>query len=102
MTTVVVFFNLRPEVKAEAYEKWARATDLPAVNRLNAVRNFTVHRATALLNGSRSPYQYVEIIELTSLEEFRAEVKADAIQAVAREFRQFADAPVFMVTEPLP
>jgi hypothetical protein len=101
MTTVVVLFNLHPGVKAEDYERWARASDLPTVNRLKAVRKFTVHKATALLNGNPSPYQYVELIELTSLEDFRAEVKADAIQAIAREFRQFADTPVFMVTESL-
>jgi hypothetical protein len=99
MTTIVVLFNLKAGVSVDEYEDWARRTDLPNVNALPSVSSFRVLRAAGLLSGAPGPYQYVELIELDSLEGFRAEVKSESMQAVAREFRAYADAPLFMLTE---
>jgi hypothetical protein len=101
MTTLVVLFNLKAGVEAAEYEAWARGTDLPHVQALPSVRGFRVLRSSALLNGAAAPYQYVELIELDDLDAFRGDVRTEAMQAVARAFRQFAEAPLFMVTEPL-
>jgi hypothetical protein len=101
MTTVVVLFNLRSDTDADAYENWARTTDLPIVGALSAVEDFSVYKASGLLGGGASPYQYVEILRLRSLPELRIQTKSETIQRVAREFRQFADAPIFIVTESL-
>jgi len=101
MTTIVVLFNLRAGVSAGDYEAWARSTDLPNVNALKSVRGFRVLRSAGLLGGAAAPYQYVELIELESLGDFRAEVKSEVMQGVAREFRDYADAPVFIVTQSL-
>ena len=102
MTTVVVLFNLKPGIEASDYERWARSTDLPIVNALSSVRRFEVLKATGLLGGEGvAPYQYVEVLELESLDGLRADVATPAIQQVAAEFRNFADAPVFVVTEPI-
>jgi hypothetical protein len=101
MTTIVVLFNLKPGVRADEYEAWARGTDLPNVNALRSVHGFRVLRSAGLLGGAPAPYRYVELIELESLEGFRAEVKSEVMQGVAREFRAYADAPVFIVTESL-
>ncbi|MGA9026416.1 MAG: hypothetical protein WB440_10200 [Steroidobacteraceae bacterium] len=98
MSTIVVLFNLKSGVEAEAYEAWARGRDLPNVNALPSVRGFRVLRSQGLLNRAASPYQYVELIELHSLEDFRSDVKSEVMQGVAREFRAFADAPLFIVT----
>ncbi len=98
MTTIVVLFNLKVGVNADEYEAWARSTDLPNVNGLPSVRSFRVLRSAGLLGGAPSPYQYVELIEIDSLEQFRGEVKSEVMQAVAREFRNYADAPMFIVT----
>jgi hypothetical protein len=99
MTTVVVLFNLKAGVSAADYEAWARRADLPNVNALPSVRSFRVLRAGGLLSGAAAPYQYVELIELDSLDDFRGEVKSEVMQGVAREFRAYADAPSFIVTE---
>jgi hypothetical protein len=101
MATIVVLFNLKTGIDAAVYEAWARGTDVPQVNALPAVRNFRVLRSSALLNGAAAPYQYVELIEVDSLDAFRGEVRTDVMQGVAREFRGFADAPMFIVTDPL-
>jgi flavin-binding protein dodecin len=101
MTIVVVLFNLKPGVDAAEYEAWARARDLPNVNALESVRGFRVLRTQGLMNGAAAPYQYVELIELHSLDGLRADAKSDLMQGVAREFRTFADAPQFIVTQDL-
>ena len=101
MTTIVVLFNLKAGVDAAEYEAWARRADLPTVSALPSVRNFRVLRSGGLLNGAPAPYQYVELIELHSLEGLRADTKSELMQGVAREFRTFADAPQFIVTEVL-
>jgi hypothetical protein len=99
MTTIVVLFNLKAGLSVAEYEDWARRTDLPNVNGLPSVRSFRVLRSGGLLSGASAPYQYVELIELESLERFRAEVKSELMQAVAREFRAYADSPLFIATE---
>ncbi len=101
MTIVVVLFNLKAGVDPAEYEAWARTRDLPNVNALPSVSSFRVLRSQGLLNGSAAPYQYVELIELHSLEGLRADTKSDLMQGVAREFRAFADAPQFIVTQAL-
>jgi hypothetical protein len=101
VTIVVVLFNLKAGVKSATYEAWARARDLPNVNALKSVQQFRVLRAKGLMNGAASPLQYVELIEVHSLDGLRADVKSEFMQGVAREFREFADAPQFIVTETL-
>jgi len=99
MTTIVVLFNLKAGVGVAEYEEWARRTDLPNVNGLPSVQSFRVLRSAGLLSGAAAPYDYVELIELVSLEGFRAEVKSELMQGVALEFRAYADAPVFIATD---
>ena len=101
MTSIVVVFNLKAGVDPARYEAWARQTDMPNVKALASVRDFRVLRVAALMNGAAAPYQYVEFIELHSLDALRVDVKSEIMQRVSREFREFADAPQFMVTEQL-
>ncbi len=100
MTTVVVLFNLKEGADVAAYETWANTVDIPNVRRLNGCGGFNVFRVQGLLNGSPdAPYQYVELIEIVDMETFKASVSTEAAQQVAAQFREFADAPVFMVSE---
>lgn len=102
MTRIVVLFNLKDDVAAADYERWARSTDIPTVNGLASVDGFTVHRAAGLLLGDGDPpYQYVEIIDVDDMERFGAEVSSETMQRVAGEFQAFADDPVFILTEDL-
>lgn len=48
---IVCLFNLKPGADAAVYEAWARGTDIPGVNALASVRNFTVHRATGVFGS---------------------------------------------------
>lgn len=99
---IVCLFNLKPGVSVEAYETWARETDMPGVNALGSVAKFTTHRATGLFGSdAKSPYEYIEIIDIHNLDGFVADVSDPAFQAIAAPFRDFADNPQFILTEDL-
>jgi hypothetical protein len=99
---IVVLFNLKPGVDPAAYEAWARGTDIPGVNALSSVTGYTVHKATGLFGSdAASPYQYIEVIDITAMEPFVVDVTDAEFQKVAAAFGEFADAPQFILTEDL-
>lgn len=100
MSTVIVLFNLKDGVSVDEYEEWARTVDSPTVNGLGSVDSFRVHRVSGLLMSEDAPpYRYVEVIEVADMDAFGADVGTEAMQAISAAFGQFADAPVFMLSE---
>ncbi|WP_017671830.1 hypothetical protein [Blastomonas sp. AAP53] len=99
---IIVLFNLKPGVSASDYEAWARTRDIPGVNALSSVSSFTVHRATGLFGSdAASPYDYVEIIDITGMDPFVADISTPEFQAMAAPFQDYADNPQFILTEDL-
>lgn len=99
---IIVLFNLKPGVAVSDYEEWARTRDIPGVNALSSVSRFTVHRATGLFGSdAAAPYQYIEIIDITGMEPFLADISTPEFQAMAAPFQDYADAPQFILTEDL-
>lgn len=99
---IVVLFNLKPGVSVSEYEEWARTRDIPNVNALGSVSGFTVHKATGLFGSDAPPpCQYVEIIDITGMDAFVADVTTPEFQALAAPFRDYADNPQFILTEDL-
>jgi hypothetical protein len=102
MTTIVVLFNLKAGKSKSDYEAWAKATDLPTVNSLKSVDSFKVFRANGLLgSAATSPYQYIEILEINDMDGLFADIGGPVMQKVAAQFQDFADNPIFIVSEPL-
>jgi len=99
MTTLIVLFNLKPGVSAAEYEAFARSTDLPIVRKLPSIASFEVYKSSGLMGGGTAPYQYVEILEVKSLEQLGQDVSTPTMKDVAAAFRKLADNPQFMVTE---
>lgn len=99
---IIVLFNLKPGVDVEAYEKWARSTDIPGVRALKSVSDFQVYRATGLLGSDdEPPYSHIEVIDVADMQAFGVDVASEAVQKVAAQFQQFADNPRFVLTEAL-
>ncbi len=102
MTTIVVLFNLKSGTDVARYEQWARERDLPTVNALQSVDRFEVLRAAGLLmSEAPPPYAYIELIRVNDMAAFGADVASAAVQQVAAEFGEFADQPLFILTEAL-
>jgi hypothetical protein len=99
---IIVLFNLKPDADPAAYETWARSTDIPGVRALGSVDDFRVYRTTGLLGSDApAPYAFAEVIDIRGMEPFLADVSSEAVQKVAAEFQQFADSPLFLLTEEL-
>ncbi len=100
---IIVLFNLKPATNVAQYEDWARTRDIPGVNALGSVENFTVHKATGLFGNPEGtpPFQYFEIIDITGMDAFVADISTEEFQAAAAPFQGFADAPQFVLTEDL-
>ena len=99
---IIVLFNLKPGVSITEYEDWARNRDLPAVNALPSVSSFTVHKATGLFGSDGTPpYSHIEIIDITAMAPFIADISTPEFQAMAAPFQDYADNPQFILTEDL-
>lgn len=99
---IVVLFNLKPGIDPAAYEDWARTTDIPLVRSLPSVTHFRVYRTAGLFGSDQpAPYSHIEVLDITALDPFVADVQSEAVQRVAGEFQQFADNPLFILTEEL-
>ncbi len=100
MQTLIVLFRLKPGTDVATYESWARSTDLPIVRQLSSVATFEIFRTGSLLGSdARPPYDYVEMLEIREMAGFGTDVATETMRRVAGEFRQFADNPVFMLTD---
>lgn len=100
MKNIVVLFNLQDGVDVNAYEQWAKNTDLPIVNKLESINRFEVYKTTGLLGSeAAAPYQYVEWLTINDFDKFGTEVGTDTMQKVASEFQTFADSPMFITLE---
>lgn len=98
--TLIVLFSLKPGTDVAAYENWARSTDLPIVRKLPSVAGFDVFRTASLLGSDdRPPHDYIEVITVSDMSGFGTDVATDTMRKVAGEFRQFADNPVFILTD---
>jgi 5,10-methylenetetrahydrofolate reductase len=99
---IVVLFNLRNGVDEAAYQAWAKATDIPVVNGLASIASFTVHQVTGLLGSdAKSPYQYIEVIDVADMDQFGKDVATETMKRVSAEFQAFADNPIFLTTQDL-
>jgi hypothetical protein len=100
---IICLFNLKPGVSVADYEEWAKTRDIPTVNGLASVTSFTVHKATGVFGdpAAKPHFQYIEIIDITGMDAFVAEISTAEFQAAAAPFQGFADAPQFILTEEL-
>ncbi len=100
---IIVLFDLKEGVSIAEYEDWAKTRDIPGVNALGSVTGFTIHKATGVFgdDAAAPPHQYFEIIDITTMDGFVADISTDAFQAAAAPFQDYADNPVFVLTEEL-
>jgi hypothetical protein len=97
---VICLFNLKPGVMEEDYLHWARTLDMPNVRSLASVQAFSVNKVVRRLRSDeRPPYAFIEVIDISSIEEYRAEAGNDDFQKIASMFTRFADDPVFMLAD---
>ena len=87
----VFFLNrLREGADAEEYEAWIRRVDYPIARAQGAITSYTVTRIAGTLSGEgESPYDYLEVIEITDLDAYRARGALPEFEQLLREWSQY-------------
>ncbi|MFM7396527.1 MAG: REDY-like protein HapK [Gammaproteobacteria bacterium] len=101
MAKIIVLFNLKAGVSVADYEAFARDIDLPIVNKLPSVDRFEILKSEGLLGGGASPYAYVEVLEVNSLDQLGKDISTETMQKVAATFQSMTENPLFIVTRNL-
>ena len=101
MTTLIVLFNLKDASRRADYERWAREVDLPTAGALPSVDKFEVLKASGLITGAPSPYEYVEVLRINDMGQLGKDIGTPTMQQVSAQFQAFADNPLFIVTQSL-
>ena len=91
MAQRVFFLNtLKEGVDTAAYEQWIRARDYPVARAQPAIREYLVTRVDGhVVEGGELPCQYLEVIDVTSIEEYRAGLGAPELAALLDEWREY-------------
>jgi hypothetical protein len=91
MAQRVFFLNkLRDGVDPQEYEDWIRRVDYPVARAQGAITAYTVTRIEGTLGeGGESPYDYLEVIEITDLESYRALGSLPEFENLLREWSQY-------------
>jgi REDY-like protein HapK len=85
--------TLKPEVDPAAYEAWVRERDYVLVRTLNNYISYKVHRIRPPVQGAEnSGWQYIERIEVKSLEQHDKDLTSPAGVALREElYGKFLD-----------
>lgn len=99
---IIALFNLKEGARRSDYERWARGRDLPTVSGLASVDEFHILRSRSVLfSEERPPYDYIEIVDVSTQAAFLEDCSGDAVAALAREMSSFTDGATFITTEEL-
>ena len=100
--TIIALFNLKAGASAQDYLAWARSVDIPTVNGLKSVDNFSAYAIEGVFGSDATPpYQYFEIINVNNMDGFLDDIGTDVMKKVAGEFQQFTDDVIFLISEGL-
>jgi hypothetical protein len=99
---IIALFNLKEGARRSDYESWARGRDMPTVSGLPSVDKFQVLRSrNVLFSQDKPPFDYIEILDVTSQAAFLEDCGSDAVAALAKEMSAFTDGATFITTEEL-
>ncbi len=104
---VIGFLKLQDGVTAEEYETWLKETDYPVATTNPSLLSMQVFRVEAAgpgpaaikYPGEMAPAAYIEILEFTSIEEVKADLKTPAMREIFAGFQRLVKDPVFVRVE---
>lgn len=92
MPVVFWFSRLRPGVKAADYEQWVREIDYRAANEIPSIRSYRVHHINGPCLGDATPYDYVEVVEITDIDAYRRDIQEHpAAQEITAEIGNYVE-----------
>lgn len=87
----VFFLNrLREGADRDEYEAWIRRVDYPVARSQGPIASYTATRIDGTLSGEgEPPYDYLEVIEITDLEAYRALGSLPEFEQLLAEWSQY-------------
>jgi hypothetical protein len=87
----VYFLNkLHEGVDPAAYEEWIRTSDYPVARANPAIVSYDVTRIESTLDGAGKPsVDYLEVLEVTSLEEYQRAIATPEVEKLLGEWSAF-------------
>jgi hypothetical protein len=81
---IFIFTKLSPGLSQADYEKWLEEVDYPAARAQDAILSYEVFRAERRLmaDSDESPWEYVEVIDVTDMDEYFASADNEAMAAM--------------------
>jgi hypothetical protein len=74
-------------VTGAQYVQWVREVDYPTARSLKTIKSYVVHRIDGTLEGGAAPYGYIERVEITDLDAYRAELAGgEGMEEFARQW----------------
>lgn len=98
--TLIVLFNLKPEINEAKYLQWAKESDIPAVNKLSSILSFEVFKGISILGQDKPPlWDYFEVIHISSEDDFLNDIKSEQMQIIIKQFKAFTENSIFILTK---
>lgn len=90
MSHRVFFLNtLHAHVDTADYESWIRRTDYPVARAQPSVLRYEVTKLDGTLDGGAPSVQYLEVLEVTSIEEYREALGTPEFKNLLAEWSEF-------------
>jgi hypothetical protein len=90
MPTVFILTGLRQGVDPADYERWVREVDYPTSAQVPSIISFSVHRVEGPFRRADLECDYIEVIEVTDLEDYRRDLEEiPQLQELFRQIRQY-------------
>jgi len=91
MAHVFVTYKLRSGVTLEQYMDWSRTTDQRITPTQPGIRGFSVYAIDGAEDGEEPWCQIVEVIDVESIESFKAAVEGVGMKQIVADFPTLAD-----------
>jgi hypothetical protein len=92
MGTAAFTYQLKPGVNPADYERWIVDFDYPHVALIPSVVSQKIYKIGGAIMGGAKPYDYLEIIEYTTLEAFLNDLQTNPnAQAIAAQVGQYVN-----------
>lgn len=101
-TRICFMYRLREGVDRAAYERWVREVDVPfATARRTLLRYECVHIDGQIGSDSPSPYDYIELLEVTDVDDDQAGVTGPDAERIANEWLEFVRDHILAFGDPV-
>lgn len=97
---LITGLKLKPGVTAEQYERFAAEVDKPTCEReIPSIREWHVHRVVSEPGAEPPAFDYVEVVQLTDLDQFAADLRSPVVAALGKGLGGLVEEPTMYTTK---